>query len=64
MKFNEKVLAVRGKLLISQQELAREVGVSYATINRREQGHNEPSFIMQKKFEVFCEKRGILINEQ
>lgn len=59
MKFSEKVLEVRGRLLISQEQLAEEIGVSYATINRWEQGRNEPSFLTKRKFNDFCEKKGI-----
>jgi DNA-binding transcriptional regulator YiaG len=59
MKFSEKVLEVRGRLLISQEQLAEEIGVSFATVNRWEQGRNEPSFLAQRKFNDFCVKKGI-----
>lgn len=36
MTFAEKVKYVRGVLLISQKELAKELGVSNVTINRWE----------------------------
>lgn len=63
MKFSEKVLEVRGRLLISQEQLAEEIGVSFATINRWEAGRNEPSFLAQRKFNDFCEKKGITFDD-
>lgn len=63
MTFAEKVKYVRGKLLISQKELAAELGVSNVTINRWENGGKNPSFLTQKKFEAFCDARGIEIKE-
>lgn len=59
MKFSEKILYVREKLLVSQEQLAQELGISFATINRWEKGHNEPSFLTRKKFDKFCENKGI-----
>lgn len=54
MTFAEKVKFVRAKLLISQTELAKLVGVSFPTINRWESGKLEPTFLSEKKFEKFC----------
>ena len=34
MTFADKLKLVREKLLISQEQLAHEIGVSFATINR------------------------------
>lgn len=63
MTFREKVLEVRGQMLISQEQLAKELGVSFSTINRWERGHNEPSFIMIRKFDSFCAKNEIVFDE-
>jgi DNA-binding transcriptional regulator YiaG len=59
MKFSEKVIAVRGALYIIQKQLASEIGFSFSTVNLWEQGHHEPSFIAQKRFEDFCKKKEI-----
>ena len=59
MEFKDKVLFVRGKLLLTQEELAKEVGCSFASINRWETGKKLPTFLLEKKFEQFCEKNGI-----
>ncbi|MCL2798159.1 MAG: helix-turn-helix domain-containing protein [Firmicutes bacterium] len=63
MKFSEKVSEVRGRLLISQEQLAGELGVSFATINRWEQGRNAPSFLTQWKFNDFCKKHDIRFDD-
>lgn len=63
MTFAEKVKYVRGVLLISQKELAKELGVSNVTINRWEKGVINPAFLTEKKFEAFCNARGIEIKE-
>ena len=63
MTFAEKVKYVRAKLLISQTELAKEMGVSFSTVNRWETEKHEPSFIAQKKFELYCESKGIRFEE-
>ena len=59
MVFAEKVKFVRQKLLISQMELAKMIGVSFSTINRWENEKFEPSFLMKSKFEKFCQENNI-----
>ena len=59
MSFSEKVKYVRLKLKLSQEELARELGVSFATINRWENGSYNPSRLAKKAFEEFCNNKNI-----
>ena len=59
MKFSEKVIKVRMKLLLSQEALAKELGVSSATICRWEKDNREPQVMSQGRFYAFCEKNGI-----
>ena len=54
MSFAEKVKFVRTELKLSQEDLARELGVSFATINRWENGSYNPSRLAKKAFEDFC----------
>lgn len=58
MAFKEKVRKVREVLLISQEQLAKELGCSFSTVNRWEQGA-KPSFLLEKKFENFCKSKEI-----
>lgn len=40
MDYSKIVKQLRGKILLSQQEMAKELGVSFATVNRWENGHH------------------------
>ena len=64
MSFSEKVKAVRAELMLTQKELAEELGVSFATVNRWESQGIEPQFLTMKKFELFCESKGIVFTEE
>ena len=55
--FSEQVKAVRSVLNLSQEELAHALGVSFATVNRWENGKTNPSKLAQRQFEQFCEDK-------
>ncbi len=55
-KFPALVKKVRSELGISQEELAHELGVSFATINRWENGKTTPFKLARAQFDAFCEK--------
>lgn len=59
MLFSEKVKRVRGELQLTQKQLAEHLGVKYYTVNRWEQGHHEPTFLVRHRFEEFCKKHNI-----
>lgn len=59
MKYGEKIKSLRLKLNMSQEMLARELDVSFATVNRWENSHSEPSFKAKQKLEEFCAKNNI-----
>ena len=50
------VKEVRRQLALSQEDLARELGVSYATVNRWENGHAKPSKLARAQLDAFCER--------
>ncbi len=60
MSFSEKVKYVRTELKLSQEDLARELGVSFATINRWENGSYNPSRLAKKAFDDFCKANNIV----
>lgn len=64
MSFSEKVKYVRTELKLSQEDLARELGVSFATINRWENGNYQPSRLARKAFEEYCEKKNIQVEDK
>jgi putative transcriptional regulator len=50
------VKEVRRQLAISQEDLARELGVSYATVNRWENSQAKPSKLARVQLDAFCER--------
>lgn len=54
--FPALVKEVRKQLGISQEELAHELGVSFATINRWENGKTTPFKLARGQFDAFCDK--------
>lgn len=64
MNFREKVKKVRIEIGYSQEQLARELGVSFATINRWENGKSEPRQIALNTFEHFCILHNINLEEE
>ena len=50
------VKEVRRQLGISQEDLARELGVSFATVNRWENGKSQPSKLARAQFDSYCAK--------
>lgn len=63
MTFAEQVKHVRAKLYLSQQALAHEIGVSFQTINRWENGHSEPNLVLRTKFNDFCNNNKIELDK-
>lgn len=63
MEFSIKVKKVRKELGLSQRELAQALCVSFATINRWENGHVIPSNLAKKSFYDFCENNFINLEE-
>ena len=57
--FPATVKEVRRRLALSQEELAHALGVSFATVNRWENGKTIPSKLAQRQFIAFCETNGI-----
>ena len=54
--FSTRVKSVRLQLNMSQEMLAHELGVSFATVNRWENGKNSPSRLAKAQFDAFCKK--------
>jgi len=63
MDFFEKARYVREKMNISQEDLARALNVSYATVNRWENTKTNPSRMAKAAFDTYCKKHGISFNE-
>jgi len=64
--FPDHVKVIRQQLGLSQEELAHALGVSFATVNRWENGKTAPSKLALRQFEQFCndkKQQGTLIGE-
>lgn len=59
MEFKEKVLYVRAKLNLTQMDIAKELGVSFQTINRWELGKVTPTKKAEYAFELYCKDKNI-----
>lgn len=63
MIFSEAVKKVREIKGYSQEQLARELNVSFATINRWENGKTEPSRLALTNFMEFCKQHNVDVLE-
>lgn len=63
MDYSKLIKELREKLILSQAELAELLGVSFASVNRWEMGHHEPTIKLKRKIVVLCKKHKIKIDE-
>ena len=60
MEFKDKVKTVRKSIMmLSQEEMAKKLGVAFATVNRWESGRCKPNYSAQRAFAEFCKNNGI-----
>ena len=59
MDYAALVKRIRETLLLTQVELAADLGVSFATVNRWEKGHHEPTMTQKRKIRDYCKKKKI-----
>lgn len=65
-EFVYKIKSLREQLRISQEDLAKELGVSFATVNRWENNKTQPSKLARKQLEQFInsqQQQGTLKND-
>ena len=63
MDFSKRCLDVRMKLNLSQEMLARKLDVSFATVNRWENGKSKPQNLVMHRFEQLCKENGIYFED-
>lgn len=63
MEFKDKLFQLRMQLNMSQEMLARELGVCYATVNRWEKGLNIPRPQQIFAFDKYCKKNNVIFEE-
>jgi len=64
MDFKEKLAKVRSVLFVSQENLAKIIGVSFATVNRLEKGHTQPSLLTKARFDALCKDKKIFFEDE
>ena len=64
MEFSEKVKEARKKVNFSQEDMAHQLSVSFATVNRWESGKTKPSKLALKAFEDFCKEKSIVLERE
>ena len=61
MNFSEEIRHIRKITCLSQESFAREIGVSFSTVNRWERGKSKPSYDAMEKIHSFCNDNSIKI---
>lgn len=59
MRFAEELKRIRQHSFLSQETFARELGVSFSSVNRWEGGRAKPNLAAMKKIKDFCDRQGI-----
>ena len=59
MSFTEDIKNLRLNALLTQDEFAKLLGVSYTTINRWENGKSTPGIKALKKIDQYCKENSI-----
>lgn len=57
--FGDIVYKIRKQLGITQEQLARELNISFSTINRWENSRTVPSRLAKMRLVEFCEKNRV-----
>ena len=59
MKLADILKEVRKELKITQEQFARDIGVSFSTLNRWERGHRLPSPLAKQTIKTYCNDKGV-----
>lgn len=61
MEYQKIIKNLRTKLVLSQQEFAELLGVSFTSVNRWENGKHEPTIKIKRKILSLCKQNNIEI---
>ena len=59
MKFDEILKNIRKELNLTQEQLARDLKVSFSTLNRWENSRSFPSRLARMRLQDYCTPRGV-----
>ncbi len=62
MNYSTLIKALHESMILSQEEFANYLGVSFATVNRLEKGHHEPTYAAKRKIIALCKKHNISLD--
>ena len=63
MNYQEAIKKLRNKMILSQTEFAKELDISFATVNRWETGKYEPTIKAKRKLVPYFKKYKIEVDE-
>ena len=63
MDYQKSIKELREKMILSQTEFAKELGVSFASVNRWENGQFEPTIKVKRKLATYFKKYKIGVDE-
>ncbi len=63
MTYSEAIKELRKRLLISQEDVAKLLGVSFASVNRWENGHHNPTLKARQKLRPLFKKNHIEVED-
>ncbi len=64
MDYSKVIRELRQAMVLSQKEFAKKLNVSFATVNRWENGHHKPTYKARRQILSLCRKYGIDSIEQ
>lgn len=59
MNFSGRIKQIRQQRFLSQEAFAKELGVSFATVNRWEAGQSKSTYKTTKLIDDYCRSNGI-----
>lgn len=59
MTFAEELRRIRQRSFLSQEAFAKEVNVSFSTVNRWETGKTRPNLMAMKSIKEYCDKNNV-----
>ena len=59
MSFAEDIKRIRIKTFLTQEAFAKELGVSFNSVNRWENGKQKPSIKVMKAIDDYCKRNDI-----
>lgn len=62
--YQRTVKELRDKLIMTQSEFAKYLGVSFASINRWENGTNKPTTAIERTIVELCKNNNIKLEEK